>query len=89
MTPADATPVEYRTAHVRDRLAADPRVAALDLTVRVVDDKVFVAGTVQTAQQRDVAGAVVAEALPGLAVHNELLVSDCPEPPDGATEHLA
>ena len=89
MSPADATPVEYRTAHVRDRLAADPRVAALDLTVRVVDDKVYVAGTVQTPGQRDVAGAVVAEALPDLAVHNELVVGDCPEPPEAATEHLA
>lgn len=89
MSATDETPVEYRTAHLRERLAADARVAALDLGVRVVDDKVFVTGTVQTTGQRDVAAAVVADALPGLAVHNELVVADCPEPSGGAAEHLA
>ena len=89
MTVPGSTPIEYRTAHLREQIAADPRVAVLDLVVRVLDDKAFITGTVQTPSQREVAGVLVADAFPGFVVHNELIVSDCPEAPAGTTERLA
>ena len=79
---------QYVSAHAHDRLAADERLAALDVTVRVVGDKVFLSGAVNTAQQRDVAYAVLCDALPGYEVHNELELVECAEGTPAQTESL-
>lgn len=78
----------YRVAHARERLAADPRVAALDLDLRMVGAEVFVTGTVSDGAQRALAASVVAEALPDLVVHNELQVAECSEPAPDASERV-
>lgn len=81
---ADPQPTAYLIAHVRDALAHDHRVAALDLSVRIVGSDAFVSGSVTTAARRDACGAVVRELLPEHTVHNQLVVLEprVPSPPE-------
>jgi osmotically-inducible protein OsmY len=73
-------PAQYMVARVRDALAHDEQVAALDIAVRLVGQNAFVTGTVTTAARRSAAEAVVARELPGFTVHNQLAVLE-PVPP--------
>jgi osmotically-inducible protein OsmY len=65
---------QYVVELVRDALAADPQVAALDLHARVVDDDVYLQGQVATIDRQARAEQVVATLLPGYRVHNEIRV---------------
>jgi osmotically-inducible protein OsmY len=65
-----ATP--YLVARLRDALAHDGRVAALDINVRIVGDDVFLTGQVTSPARRDAVHAVVHDFAPGLTVHNQL-----------------
>jgi hypothetical protein len=67
-------PTQYVVAHVREALAHDERVAALDLQVRIVGDDLFLTGMVSSAPRRDAAEVVVRDAVPGLRIHNQLAV---------------
>jgi osmotically-inducible protein OsmY len=67
-----ATP--YLVAHLRDALAHDTRVAALDIQVRIVGADVFLTGQVATTARRDAAHAVINDVAPELTVHNQLAV---------------
>lgn len=89
MTAPGSEPSAYRAAHARDRLASDRRVAALDVDIRIVDDKVFLSGTVNTDGQRALAGQLIEEALPELTLHNELVIVEGREAPVEHREHLA
>jgi hypothetical protein len=89
MSETGPEPPAYRAAHARDRLASDTRIAALDVDIRIVDDRVFVSGTVNTDGQRTLAGQLVEEELPGLELHNELVIVECREAPVETREHLA
>jgi osmotically-inducible protein OsmY len=64
----------YVVELVKDALAADPQVAALDLHARVVDDDVYLQGQVATSERQARAEQVVATLLPGYRVHNEIRV---------------
>jgi hypothetical protein len=63
-------------AHVRDVLAHDARVAALDIGIRIVADDIFVTGVVATAARSASVEAVVHELLPEYTVRNQLSVID-------------
>jgi len=78
--PADEVPMQYVVARVRDALAHDARVAALDLQVRIVGSELFLTGMVSSAPRRDAAEAVVRGEVPHLTIHNQLdvLPSDAP-----------
>jgi hypothetical protein len=84
VTDADATrgsrPTQYEVARLRDVLAHDPRVAALDLQLRIVGDDVFVTGTVSSAARRDAVGTVLHHEVPDLTLHNQVavLATDAP-----------
>jgi osmotically-inducible protein OsmY len=65
-----ATP--YLVARLRDALAHDPRVAALDINVRIVGIDVFLTGQVASSARRDAVHAVVHDFAPELTVHNQL-----------------
>jgi hypothetical protein len=84
-SPHDHEPVPYVVARVREALAHDERVAALDLQVRIVDAAVFLSGTVTSAERRDAAEAVVRAQVPDLTIHNELDVLSV-DPPLGREE---
>jgi hypothetical protein len=78
MTGEDEPP-QYVAAHVRDWLAVDDRLAALDIDVRVVGHKVFLTGSVPTEARRAAVTDVVGAHLPDHEIHNELAVAECSE----------
>jgi|EndMetStandDraft_3_1072993.scaffolds.fasta_scaffold79930_2 hypothetical protein len=67
-------PKQYVVERVRNLLAIDPRVGELDIHVKVLDDRLFVTGTVPTPERRDVITEVLRDALPEYEVNNELSV---------------
>jgi hypothetical protein len=80
-------PAQYVVQQVKDALAGDEHVAALDLRVRVVDDEVFVQGQVATPERRALVDALLRRLLPHARVHNDVRVLGDLEPAD--EEHLA
>ncbi len=80
--PAGEEPAQYVVARVRDALAHDERVAALDIAVRIVAHDVFITGTVATEERRTAAATVVQALLDGYTMHNQLAVLDA-KAPDG------
>ncbi len=87
--PADDEPLSYVVAHAAERLALDERLSALDIRFEVVGRRVFVTGMVTTEERRDVAGALLAEEMPGFEVHNELVVVEAGEVAQGDAERLS
>jgi osmotically-inducible protein OsmY len=75
-----SVPMQYVVARVRDALAHDTRVAALDLQVRIVGADLYLTGMVSSAPRRDAAEAVVRAEVPHLKIHNQLdvLPGDAP-----------
>ena len=55
---------QYRAAQLRQLLAKDPRTNLLDVEVRIVGNRVFLAGTVESAVLRASAEVVAREAIP-------------------------
>jgi osmotically-inducible protein OsmY len=90
MTAEDSVsdPPQYVAEHVRDWLAVDDRLAALDIGVRIVGHKVFLTGTVATEARRTVVTEVVTAHLPEHEIHNELAVVECSEVSAGEVETL-
>lgn len=84
----DREPKQYVVEHIREALAQDPRVAELDVQVKVVGDRIFVKGTVPAAARRDAIGTVLGEMFGDDAeIHNDVTVlrpTERPEP-----EHLS
>jgi osmotically-inducible protein OsmY len=78
-------PTQYLVARVRDALAHDHRVAALDIQVRIVGTDLFLTGAVATAPRRDAVEAVVHDVAPELTLHNQLDVLPV-EAPHGREE---
>jgi hypothetical protein len=68
----DREPMQYVVARVRDALAHDERVAALDLQVRIIGSELFLTGMVSSDRRRDAAEAVVRREVPELTIHNQL-----------------
>jgi len=81
-------PPQYVAEHVRDLLAVDDRLAALDIRVRIVGHKVFLTGTVATEARRAVVSEVVGAHLSDHEVHNELVVAECSEATAAEVETL-
>ena len=69
-------PAQYLVAHIRDELAHDERVAALDIDVRIISNEVFVTGAVTTEARRTDCEQVLHELLPEHTVHCALVVLD-------------
>jgi osmotically-inducible protein OsmY len=65
-------PTQYLVARLRDALAHDARVAALDIQVRIVGGDLYLTGQVATPARREAARAVVHDVAPELQVHNQL-----------------
>ena len=66
----------YRVGHLRQLLAKDPRTNILDVEVRIVGDRVFLRGNVESDALRAAAAVVVREAIPPeMEVVNEVWVT--------------
>ena len=81
----DHVPMQYVVARLRDVLAHDERVAALDIQVRIVGSDVFLTGMVSSDARRAAIEDVVRGEVPDLTIHNQLDVLPV-EPPTGREE---
>jgi osmotically-inducible protein OsmY len=84
-TDQTAEPPQYVVAHVREALAHDERVAALDIQVRIVGSDLFLTGSVSSPPRRQAAEDVVRAQVPELTIHNQLDVLPT-EAPSGREE---
>jgi hypothetical protein len=71
--------VEYRVAHLRDRLAAE-ELGELGVRAEVRAGAVVVTGTVPSAQCRETVLRTVREELAGLSVHTDVVVAETATP---------
>jgi hypothetical protein len=71
--------VEYRVAHLRDRLAAG-ELGELGVRAEVRAGAVVVTGTVPSAECRDTLLRIAREELDGLAVHSDVVVAENASP---------
>jgi osmotically-inducible protein OsmY len=67
-------PEKYLVQRVRDALAGDPRIGELHIDVTIRGDRVFLTGTVASAERREVIAALVQDVLPGHQVQNHVAV---------------
>ena len=82
MTAAET--LEYRVAHLRERLARE-EVAELGVQVEVRAGGVHLTGTVPTSNCRDLIVRVAREEMPDLPVTSDLVIADA-SAPDHAEE---
>jgi hypothetical protein len=74
-------------AHLRERLAEDPRVAELNIDASFEQEVLILRGRVSTKERREAVEGVAAELLPGTEIVNEVVVVRLPE--DGRSETVA
>ena len=74
-------PPHYTAERLRHALASDARTNEMDLHVRLNGDKVFITGTVPTAERCAAIEEVVRELVPDLHVINQVSVYETAEPP--------
>ncbi|MET8246388.1 hypothetical protein ABZV31_19385 [Streptomyces sp. NPDC005202] len=71
--------LEYRVAHLRDRIAGGP-LGELGVRLEVRGEAVLLTGTVPSAHCRDEICRIVNEELAGHPVHCDVVVSDTSSP---------
>jgi hypothetical protein len=79
-------PTEYLLGRIQQALATDDRTGELELDVRIAAGRIFLTGTVATAERRDAVQVVVREVAPDLEIFNELSLAPAAEP--GPAESL-
>ncbi|HEV3475678.1 MAG TPA: BON domain-containing protein [Actinomycetota bacterium] len=86
MSKTAEEPQEYLLGRIQQALATDDRTGELELDVRIAGGRIFLTGTVATAERRDAVQVVVREVAPDLEVVNELSLPPAGAP--GAEEDL-
>ncbi|WP_217142772.1 BON domain-containing protein [Streptomyces sp. AC627_RSS907] len=71
--------VEYRVAHLRDRLAAE-ELGELGVRAEIRAGAIVITGTVPSAQCRETLLRVAHEELAGLTVHADVVVAETTRP---------
>jgi hypothetical protein len=67
---------QYRAEHLLQRLAQDPRTNLLDVHIRIVGQRVFIAGSVESAVLRAAAEEVAREVIPPeMEIVNDICVT--------------
>jgi hypothetical protein len=84
VTPAE--PTEYLLGRIEQALATDDRTGELELDVRIAAGRIFLTGTVATAERRAAVQDVVGDVAPDLEIVNELSLT--PEAEPGPAESL-
>ena len=80
MTQAPDAP-QYVAERIRSALAADPRVAELGIAVKIVGNRVQLAGVVATRDRRQLVEEIVRQLMPGHEVQNDIQVQAPVESP--------
>ena len=78
-------PPHYLVQRIREALAHDERVAELELQVKVRGRRVFLTGTVPTAERQEAIDVVMREVLPDCEVFNETTVGSFGAPEEVET----
>ncbi|MDG9728028.1 MULTISPECIES: BON domain-containing protein [unclassified Streptomyces] len=78
-TASAAGNVEYRVAHLHDRLAAE-ELGELGVRAEIRAGAIVITGTVPSAQCRETLLRVAHEELAGLTVHTDVLVAETTGP---------
>ncbi|MGW7282762.1 BON domain-containing protein [Streptomyces sp. NPDC054844] len=78
-TSAAAENVEYRVAHLHDRLAAE-ELGELGVRAEIRAGAIVLTGTVPSAQCRETVLRVAHEELAGLTVHTDVVVAETAGP---------
>ncbi|MFB6755935.1 BON domain-containing protein [Streptomyces sp. NPDC056353] len=78
-TPENPENVEYRVAHLQERLAAE-ELGELGVRAEIRAGAVAVTGTVPSARCRETVLRVVREELAGLTVHTDVVVAETSSP---------
>ena len=85
--PAAQGGARQMLAHLRERLAEDPRANELNIEASFEDDALVLRGRVATPQRRETVAAIAAELFPSTRIVNEVAVIRPAE--DGRTETVA
>jgi osmotically-inducible protein OsmY len=80
-------PKHYVVQRVRQALAHDGRTNELDIQVKLAGGKVFITGSIPTAERCRAIEEVASEAAPGFEIQNHVVVYEAREPDE--EEHLA
>jgi osmotically-inducible protein OsmY len=80
MDPSEE-PKQYLVQRIREALAGDSRVRELEIDVRIRGNKMFLKGSVPTAERREAITSIAREVLPDHDIHNEIVVADLSEQP--------
>ncbi len=75
------TPDAYLVERIRSVLAQDSRVNELGIQVTLAGSRVFVTGSVATAERRHAIGTVIAEHFPDVELHNDVSVQQVESKP--------
>jgi predicted nucleotidyltransferase len=70
----------YAVAHLRERLAEDPRTNELDIHIERSGDRILLRGEVQAADRRAAIEQIARECFPGCTIENQVRVLDIREP---------
>lgn len=87
MAVSGREPDQYLIERVREALAEDPRVGELYVQVTIAGGKVFLAGSVATAERQKAISDLVQELLPDYEINNLTTVSSLSDPEE--TEDLS
>ncbi|MEW2402863.1 hypothetical protein [Streptomyces sp. NPDC046862] len=71
--------VEYRIAHLEERLARD-ELAELGMRIEAHGDAVHITGTAPTAGRREAVLRIAEEELPGVTIRADIAVADATAP---------
>ena len=72
-------PPQYVAERIRSALASDKRVSELGINVKIVGDRVQLAGVVATPDRRALVEQIVRELLPDHDVQNDVVVQEMAE----------
>jgi osmotically-inducible protein OsmY len=73
--------VHYLVQHIREALAHDPDVSELEIDVKIRGRKVFLKGSVSTAERQEAITETVRAVVPDHEIHNETVVTDLSDEP--------
>lgn len=71
---------EYAVAHLRKRLAADPRTNELDIEIEQAKDKVLLRGEVPAIERKEAVETLAKECFPGRRIENQIRVMHLSDP---------
>lgn len=70
----------YAAAHLRERLAEDPRTNELDIQIEILEGKIHLSGEVQQKERKEAVERIASEILPEQFIESRIRISNFHEP---------